>query len=288
MVANQHEAGGHQDGVGGEGVAHEAARPAPEAHQDQDGGKREKLSDLDANVECDEVRKKAVRRNLELDDLGGEPEAVEEAEHQRRRLSVRLNAEPALECAQVVQRLVNHRQADDRVDDIGVRAYPGQHPEQHRCRVSDREQRDVDGDVLHPVKEEDHAEQEQQMVVARDHVLGPEIEEREEQDAAAFLDVAFVALGDVVGEGVNAETEREREQAESQEQPVSRAALHGSKQTHHETPFRSPARRGGAREWTDSGFRQSRVGGLIALSAGGTAVDDPVECWQDEQRQHCR
>src|SRR3546814_3112679 len=83
LVADQHEASGHEDGVGGEGVTHEAVRSAPEAHQDQDGGKGEKLSDLDADIERDQVGEQAVARNLELDDLGGKAEAVEESEDQQ-------------------------------------------------------------------------------------------------------------------------------------------------------------------------------------------------------------
>ena len=45
--------------------------------------------------------------------------------------------------------------------------------------MPDGEQGHVDPDVLHPVEEEDHAEQEQDVVVARHHVLGAEIDERD-------------------------------------------------------------------------------------------------------------
>ena len=64
--------------------------------------------------------------------------------------------------------------------------------------MADGEQRHIDADVLHPVEEEDHAEQEQQMVVAGDHMLGPEIDERPEQEARCLLDIALVALGDAM------------------------------------------------------------------------------------------
>ena len=53
-------------------------------------------------------------------------------------------------------------------------------------------------DVLQPVEEEDHAEQEQDVVVAGHHVLGAEIDERQQMDAGDLLDVALVALGDGV------------------------------------------------------------------------------------------
>ena len=56
LVADQHEAGGHHDDVGGVGVAPEAVGAPPEAHDDQDGGERQKLADLDADVEGEQVR----------------------------------------------------------------------------------------------------------------------------------------------------------------------------------------------------------------------------------------
>src|SRR3546814_16135436 len=105
--------------------------------------------------------------------------------------------EPALIGAEIVERLVDDRQPDGRVDDISIRADAGEHTEQHRRRMADREKRHIKADVLHPVEEEDHTEEEEQMVVAGDHMLGAEIDERPEEDAAAFLDIALVAFGDI-------------------------------------------------------------------------------------------
>ncbi len=136
LVADEHEARGHEDGVGGEGVAHEARGAAPKSHQDEDRAEREQLPDLDPDVEREEVGDEAIVRDLELEDLRREAEAVEEAEDQCRGLGVRLKAEPALIGAEIVERLVDDRQADDRIDDIGVGADAGEHAEQHRRRVS--------------------------------------------------------------------------------------------------------------------------------------------------------
>ena len=109
------------DHIGGEGVAHEAGGPAPEAHDDEDGAERQQLADLDPDVEGEQIGDQAVGRDLEVLDLGREAEAVEEAEDQGRGLGVRLEAEPALIGAEIVERLVDDRQADDRVDEIGLR-----------------------------------------------------------------------------------------------------------------------------------------------------------------------
>lgn len=76
--------------------------------------------------------------------------------------------------------------------------------------MPDGEQRDVGRDVSHPVKEEDHAEEEQKMVVTGHHVLGAEIEERKEVHAGDLLDVAFVAKRHGMGERRLDPGERER------------------------------------------------------------------------------
>ena len=54
---------------------------------------------------------------------------------------------------------------------------PNQDACQHRDRVAEGEDADVDGHVLHPVEEEDDAKQEQDVVVSRHHVLGAKIDE---------------------------------------------------------------------------------------------------------------
>ncbi|MNN39330.1 hypothetical protein D3C81_1533630 [compost metagenome] len=57
-------------------------------------------------------------------------------------------------------------------------------------------QRYVEPDILHSVQEEDHPEQKQQVVVPRHHVLGAHVDERQEHHARAFLNKAFIPLGD--------------------------------------------------------------------------------------------
>ncbi len=54
------------------------------------------------------------------------------------------------------QRLVDDGQPDDSIDQVAVDADVEVHPEQHRRGVPQGEEADVDGDVLHPVEEEDH------------------------------------------------------------------------------------------------------------------------------------
>lgn len=76
-------------------MSQEAGGAPPESHHDEDGPHGQQLADLPADVERQQVGDQAVRRDLVLDDLDREAEAVEEAEDQRRRLGVGLEAEPA-------------------------------------------------------------------------------------------------------------------------------------------------------------------------------------------------
>ena len=67
--------------------------------------------------------------------------------------------------------------------------------------MTDGEQRHIDDDVAHAVEKEDHAEDEQQMVVAGDHVLGAEIHEGEDVGALGGGDERGILAADAMGEG---------------------------------------------------------------------------------------
>ena len=88
--------------------------------------------------------------------------------------------------------------------------------------MAEGEQADINGDVLHPVQEEDHAQQKQDVVVSGDHVLGAEIDEGDQVDAADLLDVPLVTLRDSMGQGFVAQ-ERQRQDG-GEDQPAMRPA----------------------------------------------------------------
>ena len=118
-----------------------------------------------------------------------------EAEDDGRRLGVGLEAEPALEGAQIVHRLVDDGEADDGVDQVAVDADVEVDAKQHRNRVAEREEAHIEPDVLEPVEEEDDAKQEQDVVIAGHHVLGAQVDERQDVDPSDLLDIALVAFG---------------------------------------------------------------------------------------------
>jgi hypothetical protein len=76
--------------------------------------------------------------------------------------------------------------------------------------VADGEQGDIQGNIAQPVKEKYDAEKKQQMVIAGEHVLGAQVHEWNEMDAADFLDVAFVAFGDAMRQGASSTKQQER------------------------------------------------------------------------------
>src|SRR3546814_15264809 len=78
LVADQHETGGHQHGVGRESLACERIAAAPEPHRDEDRAERQQLPDLAADIERQEVGDQAITRKPELLQLGRQAEAMEE------------------------------------------------------------------------------------------------------------------------------------------------------------------------------------------------------------------
>ena len=64
--------------------------------------------------------------------------------------------------------------------------------------MPDREQRHVDADITHPVQEEDHPEQKQEVVVSSHHVLGAEVRERDELQAGTVFQECLVAFTDAM------------------------------------------------------------------------------------------
>src|SRR5262245_9879289 len=97
-------------------VEERTVRPPP-GQRDQDAGQREYLSDLDTEVEADDVRHKPVWRQLELLELRRETEPVEEAEDEDCDSRIRLKPKEALEAIHVLERLVDDREADDGIDE---------------------------------------------------------------------------------------------------------------------------------------------------------------------------
>jgi hypothetical protein len=61
LIAHQHEAGSHENDVTRVRVPRERSGTPPVRHGDEDGAEREQLSDLDADVERQQVRDEPVR-----------------------------------------------------------------------------------------------------------------------------------------------------------------------------------------------------------------------------------
>ena len=81
--------------------------------------------------------------------------------------------------------------------------------------MTQRKKADVKRDILHPVQEEHHAEQEQDVVITRDHVLGAKVDEGHDMYAPDLLDIARITGGDVMGKG-GAGRHQQRDQGHQQ------------------------------------------------------------------------
>src|SRR5438034_6867355 len=171
LVADQQEATRHHQGVGRKRVTKEAVTRPPVCQADENGRQRQRLPDLHANVEADDVCDEAARGEREVLQLRGEAEAMEQAEDQHRQARIGLKAETAPEPVHVLERLVYHRETDDRVDEVWIGAHSSEHARQQRHAVPDGEQADVLNNVLQLVEEEDHAHEKEQVVVSGHHVF---------------------------------------------------------------------------------------------------------------------
>src|SRR5690606_42036177 len=108
------------------------------------------LSELDAVIERDNVRAESVPGDREFLQFRREAEAVKQPETHDGGFRARLETE-ATKPAEILERLVDDRQADDGVDQVRIDVQTAEDSEQQRRAVPDREQRDVERDVLQAV-----------------------------------------------------------------------------------------------------------------------------------------
>src|ERR1019366_5792790 len=111
--------------------------------------------------------------------LGLESKAVHQSEHQHHQFRVGLKAEQGSKTVQIIESLVDYREPDQRVDQKRIDVDSRKHSSQQRHAMADSEARHIDRDVLQPVQKENHAEQEQQVIVTRHHVFRAQVEKRE-------------------------------------------------------------------------------------------------------------
>ena len=101
----------------------------------------------------------------------------------------------------VLKALVDHGQANDGIHQEGIGAPAQQHGAQQRHAVAQRKEAGVERHIPQPVQEENDAGEEKQVVVARDHVLGAQVQRRAEIHALHARDEQRVAAGDPMREG---------------------------------------------------------------------------------------
>src|SRR5579871_2006697 len=201
LIFDQHESRHQDEGVRRDRIALEARAAPPRHHDDEKYRERDQLPNLNPDVEADHVGHKAITVEPQRLELGGKAEAVDQPEARDRDLVVRLYAEDRLEAAEIVERLVRDRQADDGVHQIGIDVDLEQHAGEQRDAVPDREQRHIDEHIAQAIEKEDDAEDEQQVIISGHHVLGAEIHERQEIRPLGGRYEGGIAAADAVGEG---------------------------------------------------------------------------------------
>ena len=85
-----------------------------------------------------------------------------------------------------------------------------EHSREQRDAVADGEEAHVEKHVLQAVQKKDHADEKEQVVVPRDHVLRAQVHQRRDRGSFQRLEVQGIAFRDAVGE-------RERRKAEQRD-----------------------------------------------------------------------
>jgi len=208
LKACQQETTSHECGIGYKRMAQETRARAPDAQQNEYSRQGQYLTNLNSNIEADDIGDKAIGRQIELLQFGRQPEAMKQTEYEYRNTGVRFKAKQPFEPVHIFEGLVHDGQANYRVDEIGVYLDIRQDSSEQGDAVADGEQSDVLHDVFGSVEKEYNTEQEQQMIVTGHHVLRAEIHEGEYGWAINRFDKIGVAARNSVGQSLHGEQQR--------------------------------------------------------------------------------
>ena len=125
---------------------------------------------------------------------------MEKAKDQNRSFGIGLIPQQLLEAPEIIKPLVYHRQADNGVDDMGADLGVIEHPPEQGDTVSDGKQADIDTDILKAIEKENHPKQEQQVIVARYHMFGAQVDEGDKLKASVALNKSRVTFRYTVGQ----------------------------------------------------------------------------------------
>ena len=256
----------HQQLVRREAEPLERWLPPPDGQQRHHHGQRRDLADLHPQVEAQDAQQHrgAVITQRQLLQARGQPEPVQQPEAEDHAEQVRRgHAEVLLEAAVVVEGLVHHAQRDHRVDQEVV---PGDAPEggeDQREAVAQREYGDELRHVPERGQEEHHAEQEQQVVVAAEHVRG------------AQADILQIAAGEhalaVLGGNAMGEGQHRQRRRGSGEQDARQPASHTQEESDQGKPRGMACRTGPAQSASQR-----------TASPGTTVSADEVAGWSQQ------
>ena len=190
----QEQPGEHQRGVRHLAELRERGGLAPARQDDPHAGERRDLAQLHAEIEREDAQHETFLAERERLQAGGKSEAVNQSEHEHRHEQVgRLHLNVFPEPVEIVERLVTDGQGNHGIHEVVVRLDVQQRGEDQCEAMADREGRDKLHHIPQPRQKEHHAKQEEQMIVARQHVSRAEFEIFE---VAAFQNALLVRVGD--------------------------------------------------------------------------------------------
>mmetsp|Transcript_53139 Transcript_53139/g.124389 ORF Transcript_53139/g.124389 Transcript_53139/m.124389 type:complete len:405 (+) Transcript_53139:1635-2849(+) len=205
----------HQRVVSQHAEACKRLAPTPDRQQADHDDEGRDLAQLYADVEAEDAHQHAylVVSQRQLLQPRRQAEAVQQAEAEDDGQQVgRGAAEVLLETAVVVETLVDHADGDQRIDQPKVPRDLQEGRQDQRDAVAEREGGDELGDIHKPREEEHHAEQEEQVVIAGQHVAGSQADVLQ---VSAIQHALLVGFRDAMGPG----GQRGEEQAHRKQRP---------------------------------------------------------------------
>lgn len=169
----QRNSGDHQAPVGSLVKQVKTAPVSPLVDEEKDGDEGNHLPQLHTHIEGKDFGKRRLVAHRQLLQPGRQPKTVyqSESEHHVEQMGG-VGLKISLETVEVLKTLVQHRQGNDRINQVVVGGNAEQRGADERDAVPQRERRDEAQDVLEIFEEKHHADQEQQMVVTGEHVFG--------------------------------------------------------------------------------------------------------------------
>src|SRR4029079_4182989 len=203
-------------------MLNESRTCSPNTQSDEYRGKRQTLTDLNSDIEADDIGDQTFLSQGKLLQLRCEAKTVKQSKNQNGKFGVGLKSEQPPESVHIVEGLVDDRKSDDRIHDVGIGMNVPEHAGQQRQAMAGRKKTDVGHNISQAIEKENDTHEKQKVVVARYHVLGAEVHERRNSRPFICFDKRGIAFRHIVSVCCCRHRQRENDQNQKTNYPSMR------------------------------------------------------------------